>query len=93
MILGDTHLLVLPVVWVEEGYLWNYFLQQPNITNFLFSFSVTHLTIQMLFIEHVSFRVMCRERAWLFKSGIVFVQRKGVTFKIRHCLCTEKGMV
>ena len=27
----------------------------------------------------------------IFESGIVFVQRKGMTFKVRHGLCIEKG--
>ena len=26
-----------------------------------------------------------------FMSGIVFVHRKGMDFKVRHGLCTEKG--
>ena len=51
---------------------------------FLSLFSFIILTILILFIENISFRVMCRERAWLFESGIVFVQRKGMTFKVRH---------
>ena len=58
---------------------------------FLSFFSFIILTIQILFIEQISFRVMCREKARLFESGIVFVQRKGMTFKVRHGLCFEKG--
>ena len=26
-----------------------------------------------------------------FESGIVFVHRKGMAFKVRHSLCTKKG--
>ena len=73
------------------GYLWNYILQQPNTTPLFSLFQFTILTIQILFIEHIRFRVMCRERAWLFESGIAFVQRKGMTFMFRHGLCIEKG--
>ena len=27
----------------------------------------------------------------IFESGIVFVHRKGMAFKVRHCLCIKKG--
>ena len=53
----------------------------------------------------VNIRVMYRERAWLLsqalslhierawflRSGMVFIQRKSMAFRVRHGLCTEKG--
>ena len=67
--------------WVSHGVVGG---KELNITHFFFQSLI--LTIQVLFTEHISFRVMCRERAWLFKSGVVFVQRKGMVFKVRHGL-------
>ena len=31
------------------------------------------------------------EKAWFLRSGMVFIQRKGIAFRVRHSLCTEKG--
>ena len=59
----------------------------------------------LLLCMSVNIRVLYRERAWLLsqalslyiekawfsRSGIVFVQRKGMAFRVRHGLCKEKG--
>ena len=47
----------------RNDYLWNYILQQPNTTLLFSLFQFTILRIQILFIEHISFSVMGRERA------------------------------
>ena len=79
---------------MKGGYTLFVELHSPTAKHYTFYFlffQLLILTIQIFFTEHISFRVMCRERAWLFKSGIVFVQRKSATFNVRHGLCTEKG--
>ena len=59
----------------------------------------------LLLCQSVDINVVYRERAWLLsqalslyiertwflRSGMVFVQRKDMAFRVRHGLCTEKG--
>ena len=44
----------------------------------------------LLFIS-VLYQGDVQEKGMTFESGIVFVHRKGMAFKVRHSLCIKKG--
>ena len=89
--LGDTHLLVRQWSGWRRRYLWNNIFYHSRLFTLLFHFHSFFLTIQSACYFLPYFRVISWERAWLFMSGIVFVHRKGMDFKVRHGLYIEKG--
>ena len=80
-----------PVVRVEETLLWNNIFYRSKLFTLLFHFHSFFLTIQSACYFLPYFQGDLLGKGMTFMSGIVFVHRKGMDFKVRHGLYIEKG--